>query len=318
MKIAWIRRHALLSSFVLLLLTLFSEPVGAVAAVALAGGVLAWALFVNNNYARALGRRDRSPERAAGDRSAAKAFAVASLPPLVYGGAALCIDRLQFFPDVLGTGQRLVAATVTAFALCFVFASTITDWYYIRPRRDGVVDKPPWQREERERWVDTTRWWILHRTLAATAFFVALWLVIGLGWFEASRAWQSNDWVLFLLALGSPPLIAAVLMRNWVPELPTAWGLSFGNLPLALGDWVEYHAGQERVQGFLYDVSVDNGYRVVDHDLDTHYLPLSRSKEVRGSRPPRPACRTTCEMVETLCEFRRTRTIPTRGRVLVL
>jgi hypothetical protein len=283
----------------------------------MASGLLVWGAFLNNDYARALAGRSRSTERAAGDRAAGKALAVASVPPLLYAASALWFEQLQLAPELLGGDQRTVVAVAAAFALCFVFASTVTDWYYIRPRRDGVIEYPPCRRENREPWVDITRWWILHRTLAATVFFLALWLVIGLGWFEASRKWQSTDWVLFLLALGSPPLIAALLMRNWVRELPTAWGLAFGNLPLVLGDWVEYYSGQERVQGFLYDVSVDNGYRVVDHDLDTHYLPLSRSKEVRGSRPPRTACETRCKLVESICEFRRERSVAARRRFFV-
>jgi hypothetical protein len=316
-KKAWLRRHALMTCAALIGLTLVGSRAAAIAAAAIAGAAFLWASFLNIEYARALHGRGRSVERAAGDRTARNAVLIACLPPLFYGLLAARVEALRPGAGVLADGPRALVAAVFAFALTFVFVSTLTDWYYVRPRRDGVVQNPPCRREEREPWVDITRWWIVHRTYAATVFYVALWLAIGLVWFEAGRKWESSDWVLFLLVLGSPPLIAAVAMHQWVRELPAAWSLAHGNLPLVLGDWVEYYSGQQKVSGFLYDVSVDEGYRVVDRNLDTSYLPLSRSKAVTGSRPPSRACEHRCEMVERMCEFRKDRPCPSGRSVIV-
>jgi hypothetical protein len=84
-----------------------------------------------------------------------------------------------------------------------------------------------------------------------------------------------------------------------------------------LGDWVEYFSGQHQVRGFLYDVSVDKGYRVIDRDLDTNYLLLSRSDDVKWSRPPQPACEQVCEMTEGRCEFRKDRPCQSQRRLII-
>jgi hypothetical protein len=306
-KPLWIVVHGLMTASTLVLLAILGRHASALTVLVIAGATFVYALVLNANYARALAGGRRSLARARGDRVARNAVLIACLPPLVYATLATRYSALRPGEAFADNGIRFVVALVFVAAVTVIFASTLTDWYLIRPWRDGVVRRPPCRRDERELWVDITRAWLQHRLWATLGLFVALWLVAGLMWFEIGQHWGSSDWVFFLLALTSPSLLAFALMRSWMAEVPTAFGLAFGNLSPVLGDWVEYDRGRKTIRGFIYDVSIDKGYRVIDRNFDTNYLSLTRSKEIEHSRPPTPACEQRCEMVEGVCDYRKER-----------
>ncbi|MEO7895581.1 MAG: hypothetical protein ABIR57_15345 [Aeromicrobium sp.] len=54
--------------------------------------------------------------------------------------------------------------------LTIVFVSSLIDWFYVRPRRDGLVCLPPCWEPANERWYRVTRTWIRHRMIADLAF----------------------------------------------------------------------------------------------------------------------------------------------------
>jgi hypothetical protein len=47
-----------------------------------------------------------------------------------------------------------------------VYASSLVDWYWVRPQVDGVVSEPPCRSSQAPRWRGLTRIWHLHRAVA--------------------------------------------------------------------------------------------------------------------------------------------------------
>jgi hypothetical protein len=55
-----------------------------------------------------------------------------------------------------------------------IYASSLVDWYYIRPRLDGIVREPPCRTSGDEAWGNLSRLWYLHRALAEILGIVAV------------------------------------------------------------------------------------------------------------------------------------------------
>lgn len=75
-----------------------------------------------------------------------------------------------------GAGDHVGSLEVaTLFAFCavmlaVVLASSLVDWWYVRPRRDGLVRLPPCMSSGAEVWDRVTRIWFWHRTFGELAF----------------------------------------------------------------------------------------------------------------------------------------------------
>lgn len=137
-------------------------------ALAIAG--LLWALVLNRSYAVTLGDQGRPDRRRQGDRAIAKQLLISYVGPL----GAVAVLRATGWDDASGVGpftgsevQALLA--VTSIMLLVWVASSHVDWYYIRPRIDGVVAEPPCRTSREDRWKGVTRKWYIHRTIASLA-----------------------------------------------------------------------------------------------------------------------------------------------------
>jgi hypothetical protein len=166
----------------------------------LVGGLgLVCALLLNSSYARVLGQRGRPARRIEGDRHVIGCLALALIAPM---GVALVASQTDVVHDVEVwdfTRAEIAAIMVGACALfVLILLSSLIDWYYIRPRIDGVVWRPPCRSAGDRRWKRVTRRWYLHRGLATVAY------------------------VLFAL------VVALVIMLMLVREHPTAAGVIGG------------------------------------------------------------------------------------------
>lgn len=94
--------------------------------------------------------------------------ALAVVPPLTVV-LALGHDRIGGMSVWYSSLGIVLAASSAFFAI--VFASSLVDWFVIRPRRDGLICLPPcWDPENEHRWYRVTRTWFRHRMIADLAF----------------------------------------------------------------------------------------------------------------------------------------------------
>lgn len=151
------------------------------AALATACGLVAlgWLLLMREKYRWDIARTgaDVPPHRARLDRVVAVDAVVTLLPTTLFACCLLfgLADPLAGRDAVRGAASALVPAAVV------IWASSLVDWYLILPRISGqlgprpcrAVVEParfpfPWT------WKEVTRWWYVHRVVAAFAFRVGL------------------------------------------------------------------------------------------------------------------------------------------------
>jgi len=137
--------------------------------VALVG--LALALALNAGYAAVLDRGPRCERRRRGDRTVAIVTVVALVVPAVMA-AAISLADVRLGSHVWRFTPNETEAALAAVALFFeiAFVSGLVDWYYIRPRLDGVFGTPPCRSAGTAHWKRVTRRWYLHRAIATVAF----------------------------------------------------------------------------------------------------------------------------------------------------
>jgi hypothetical protein len=280
MQAVWTGMHALLVGIGVSLLGLLGAPTEAWLGAGTGMFALAAALICNAIYAHALQGQPRSDERATGDRRRAVTMLIALPVPIAFAVAAALTGQLRPAESVLhdsSVAAFVACLVVVAFALLYV-SSTI-DWYIVKAWRDGIVTDPPCKRQgNRPTWLLITRIWLLHRIVATIGFFVALWTSVGLGWFELIKHHGNSDWAIYLLGLVSPSAIPLFFMRSYIANLGHAVGLAFGNLRISLSDRVSWTDDGQHSEGIVYDVSIDEGYRVISHNGHSQNLQLARAR----------------------------------------
>ncbi len=120
-------------------------------------------------YRRKLAGRPRAKARIRCDREVVRQVAALSVAPAVCGLAATAHGGL-----LLWSSPRLTvgAAAFSCFWLA-VYVSSLVDWYYVRPRRDGVVVPPPCRNCKGANWTSVTRGWWANRCLVVLVCYVA-------------------------------------------------------------------------------------------------------------------------------------------------
>jgi hypothetical protein len=245
--------QSLVSAGMIALVALVAEPI---AAACLLGIVALAALGLNVAYASALGSHGRPQRRIAGDRLVVSCAGVALLAPLIVLVAALARGwSPSFAPWGFRHAELAALAVATAFLFVVILLSSLVDWYYIRPRIDGVVCTPPCRATEAEKsdWKRVTRRWYLHRGLATLTY-------IGFALFVAV--------VVMIMLVREHPAIAAVVggvsgiaglllifAGSYRSELPTVAKLVLSPA-FALGDDVSYNGSGARQRGYVLHVSV--------------------------------------------------------------
>jgi hypothetical protein len=168
---------------------------GAVFTLCLGGLVSVFAFLLWLKFTRDLDRsghlspphRERLDIMVTGDARAAL------LPPLVL--AAFIVVREPKIFEVAPYVLRCVATVAVVAAVIYI--SSLFDWYLILPRISGLLGARPCQeREEPPGWPNTwrklTKWWYVHRIVAAFTLVYGLALALGLlvsGLTNASSSW---------------------------------------------------------------------------------------------------------------------------------
>ena len=160
------------------------------------GGLLTgWALFLAVHYRRSLvgyvrsdgAFRDeqriaplheraevpfRTPDRRRDDRHVAAQWMASATVAVAATGLGAAVDL-----NVLADTPKWTYCVAFLTAIPFVlYASSLVDHYYIRPRLDGVVREPPCRSSRDRHWCWVTRIWYLHRSVAD---ILGITLVIG-------------------------------------------------------------------------------------------------------------------------------------------
>jgi hypothetical protein len=313
------------ASAVLLLVTIL---LAAPAATAWMAGIgLLCAIALNALYAHALGARGRSRRRRLGDRLVALYVIVGLGVPVLAGIlGAVTGDKPETSVWKFSPGQFAVILLAGAALFVLVLLSSLIDWYYIRPRIDGVVCPPPCRARAQDKgaWKRVTRRWYLHRglaTLAYIAFALTVAIVVMVMLVERDKPTAE--------VLGGVSGIAGLLLifaGAYRSELPTVakWVLSAA---FVLGEDLRYlgYGGPQR--GYVLHVAVPVVKLVpLDEDGEPTGVPFVERKNSRLAEAdlegrPTVACDGGCVGLNPECLQRRgaaSRRVDRKRRRLIL
>ncbi len=296
--------QALTSLVLLTVVIVFGSPLGTVW---LAGIGLCAAVALNASYAHALGTRGRSKRRMIGDRRVAMHIAYGLLSPFL-GGIIVSLAGYRSHVALLGFTHSECAALLDAAGalIVAVFASSLVDWYYVRPRIDGLVCAPPCRASASQKgpWKRVTRRWFLHRglaTLAYIAFAIAVAVIVMIMLVREDPAAAGIT--------GGVSGIAGLLLifaGSYRSALPTVarWVLSPA---FVLGDDLMYEGYGGEKRGYVLHVAVpvtklvplDKGGK----PSGTPFVEVKTAKLDEADLYPRPttACNRSCAKLNPEC-----------------
>lgn len=237
------------------------------------GIALAVLLFLNAAYAHSLGERPRCERRMVGDRMVAMEVGSALLIPLAVAVAALVVG-FGNPPDLWRFSQAETQALLAAFALFFVVVllSGLVDWYYTRPRIDGVVREPPCASSRDSIWKRVTRRWYIHRMIASVSY---IGMVAGIALTIMLMLTRERPDIAGLIGgVGTVVAIGLVFVQGHVSQMPTVANFILSPKFL-LGDDLTYETDKWHRRGFVLHVAVpvaklveldDDGRPVEDGD----------------------------------------------------
>lgn len=237
-------------------------PAGALGIVLLTlVGVLFWFGLI----ARYLRRRSEvSEHRLEGDRVMLENVPLAFAGPLASGVVAFAVG---LHPIV----EPSSAAWTISLPLLAILSSSVVDWYVVLPFRDGIEGLPACRVEEvpvalRRR---ITKLWVAHRLVCELAITAAL---LATAFLVASHYTEDLSAVMGAVSfLGGVGVAVGLAWKRWVMG-----GLRFTlRQGPAVGNWTVGDSDRGRRSGFVRDVSLDNGVKVVAAPTAAeHFIPL--------------------------------------------
>lgn len=236
------------------LLLLVATVIGPLTVLILAGAGVTWMLAFNAGYAHDLKDRGRPARRIHGDLWVGRYVALGVLGPFLI---AVALRSLAYDPEVRVwdfTADETSSLLVGAAALfTVILASSIVDWYYIRPRIDGVVGTPSCRSSGSDRWKGPTRWWYLHRGIATLAYIAYALLVALVVMLMLVREHPAAAGVIG--GVGGIASLLLIFAGKYRAQLPTV--AQFVLSPAyCLGDDLSYEAGRWAGRGFVLHVAV--------------------------------------------------------------
>lgn len=229
----------------------------------LAGGIVCSTLL-NHAYARGLRSSRRPLSRVALDRLVALEVFGAFVPPLVV--FALVETGVAPRLEVESSWAAVIATIAGVMVVCFV--SSLVDWYYVLPRRDGLVGAPPCKAPRQNRWQRVTWFWSAHRLVAALVVVGAVYgiaIVVGL-WLNSRNPELSSG-------IGGAVAVLLTIVtffgRKYLRHIGQVWGELFSASP-ALGEHVETKVEGEPVSGYVLNVSIERFDLLSEDDSLTH------------------------------------------------
>lgn len=232
--------------------------------VPLIGSGLICSVLLNHGYARALESSRRPLSRVPLDRLVALEVASAFFPPLVAFG--LVEDGL--IPSLEIGAMWTVVAAVMAGVIVVCFLSSLVDWYFVLPRRDGLVGPPPCKAPRESRWQRVTWFWSVHRLVAALAVVGGAYgiaVTVGL-WLNDRNPELSNGiggTVTVLLAM------VTFFGRKYLAHIRHVAHELFSPSP-ALGERIETRLDKEPVSGYVLNVAIERFDLLNEDDALTH------------------------------------------------
>jgi hypothetical protein len=296
--------QSLATGAILAMMIAFASPGLAIWVSAIA---LTLAIALNAGYAHALGNLGRSLRRIQGDHLVATYVGVALAAPLI---AAVLAQVAGVRPVIAFWGFRHleIEALLTACGALFavVLVSSLIDWYYIRPRIDGVVCEPPClaSKDHKGIWKRVTRRWYIHRGLATFAyilFAIAVAVIVLLMLIREDHT--AAELIGGISGIAGLLLIFAGSYRS---ELPTAakWALSPG---FYLGDDLTYEGAQRTKRGYVLHVAIPVVKLVPlnkrGHPSGASFLEMRNHVLAEGELSTRPttACKEACVGLNPEC-----------------
>ncbi len=296
--------QALASLTLLGVVMVFGDPL---ATVWLAGIGLCAAVALNASYAHALGKLGRSKRRMLGDRRVAAHIAYGLALPFLAGVTASALGHHPHLALWGFTHAECTALLMAAGALIVaVFTSSLVDWYYVRPRIDGLVCAPPCRASASEKgpWKRVTRRWYLHRGLATLAYIafaitVAVIVMIMLAREHPAAAAVTGG----VSGIAGLLLIFAGSYRSSLPAV-ARWVLS---PEFVLGDDLKYEGYGGEKRGYVLHVAVPVAKLVpLDENGRPEGIPFVEAKtpklyEADLSPKPTTACNGSCARLNPEC-----------------
>lgn len=215
---------------------------------------LLWVLWLNYAYGRKLGNKPRTSRRAKGDKVIARQVLISYLTPAVIAAAVLMIGKgVQPSAGIITTTDIQVFLVIASITLLSWLVSSHVDWYYIRPRIDGVVVPPPCRTSRDTMWKGVTRKWYIHRAIASAVTggaVIAVALLVGITLGEQwPKALAEIGGFAAIFALG-----AFLLRSEWRNFHPT---VAMIREPLYwLGDDLRYETDMWKERGFVLHVAI--------------------------------------------------------------
>jgi hypothetical protein len=308
-------------SFLLLCLT--AGVVGPRPVFWLAGLALLFVLSFNVRYSWELGKRGRSERRMTGDRWVARFLAAGLLLPLLI---ALLLFGVGYNPEVrvwdftVNETASLVIGVAVLFVL--IICSSVVDWYYVRPRIDGVLREPPCRSSGSADWKITTRWWYVHRGVATLAYFGFALLVSFVVMIMLVREHPAAAGVIG--GVGGIISLLLIFAGNYRAQFPSV-GQFILSPAFCLGDDLTYENSRGRDgRGFVLHVAIPV-VKLVPLDncgLPTTGTPFVERKnsdlgEADLDARPTIACAGTCARLNPECVTRHQR-LDQRRRLVIL
>lgn len=274
------------------------ERPAALGAMIASGVGLGIAGFLAIRYERLTPVSERSKHRALRDQTMRTCIVAGLAVPLALSIYVVAAGALT--DPVLGGAPAHVAAV----AACAVFASMLTsscvDWYLIRAFRDGVLGEPACQmdRHDEETALYYARAWISHRTVAellgwggASAVLVVA--LVALQQSSSDPAWSA--FFTYVAPAGAVYLgIGGYLARRLRPVPGYVQRPSPGLGRWARGTIVDCAGREQRVEGFVVDVALGVGMRILrEPEGKLTEVPLEQAAKLSSVR--RALCTERCE-----------------------
>jgi hypothetical protein len=220
----------------------------------IAGVAFLWVLTLDLRYAYELADRGRPERRIYGDRWVARFLASGLLAPLLIAVALFAFGynpQVHVWDFTVNETSSILISAAVLFAL--IICSSAVDWYFVRPRIDGVTREPPCRSSGSTTWKSPTRWWYVHRAAATLAYFgfalaVALVVMVMLVREHPAAAGV-------LGGVGSIASLLLIFAANYRAQLPSV-GEFILSPAFCLGDDLTYKAGKWEGRGYVLHVAV--------------------------------------------------------------
>lgn len=233
-----------------------------------------WWILAKTQYAWSAGSIYRSADRYLGDRAIAKAALVqaaltAAASALVLRG----VTALEIVPTrELGVPDEVVAS-------CALFAvslhtSSLVDWYWVRPRRDGIIGSPVCFDPSVRRRKLITRVLLVHRTICtfAVGFFASV-IVYSILKSALSLIPPGSFWSGYADNVSGPIGLAVFFLIGYRGGLFEVAKIVAGATRAKFGDTVTADLGHQVFRGKVFEVSLE-GLTLVATNGDKHLAPL--------------------------------------------